>query len=229
MTLSQPNPQKKDLKNAITYRRMWLDFCLGQHSPEMRGVVIDLGGKREKKRGSFRPPEENAKAWWYVNLEMSTHPNIFGDVTATPLSGECADVIICTEVLEHLENPGKCTDEIFRILRPGGRAYISVPFMYPIHADPYDFQRFTADGLRRLFRDFVSIEITPMGGYLGTLGMLLQIGIPGITGQGLHKKILRRSLSQLAKNLCSLDLSRSDRENLIWQKFTTGYFLKVVK
>jgi SAM-dependent methyltransferase len=229
MTLSQPRPPKKELKNVSTYRRMWLDFCLEQHSPEMLGAVIDLGGKREKKRGSFRPPEETAKAWWYVNLEMSTRPNIFGDVTLTPLKSECADVIICTEVLEHLENPAACADEIFRLLLPGGKAFISVPFMYPIHADPFDFQRFTADGLRRLFRDFASIEITPMGGYWGTLGMLLQIGVPGITGQGLHKKILRRSLSQLAKNLCSLDLSRPDRENPIWQKFTTGYFLKVVK
>jgi SAM-dependent methyltransferase len=229
MTLSQPYPQKKELKNATTYRRMWLDFCLKQHSPAMRGIVIDLGGKQENKRGIFHPPEAQTKAWWYVNLEMNSRPNIFGDVTLTPLRSECADVIICTEVLEHLENPAACADEIFRLLRPGGQAFISVPFIYPIHADPYDFQRFTADGLRHLFREFASIEITPMGGYWGTLGMLLEIGILGITGQGLHKKILRRSLRWFAKVLYSLDLSRPDRANPIWQKFTTGYFSKVVK
>ena len=198
MTLSQPYPQKKELQNATTYRRMWLDFCLEQHSHDMRGVVIDLGGKQKNKRGSFHPPETQAKAWWYVNLEMSTRPNIFSDVTAAPLISECADVIICTEVLEHLENPDTCADEIFRILRPGGKAFISVPFIYPIHADPNDFQRFTAEGLRRLFRRFAIIEIMPMGGFLGTMGMLLEIGIQGITGQGIDKKILRRFLYGLA-------------------------------
>jgi SAM-dependent methyltransferase len=216
-------------KSYLSYRRAWLDFCLEQHAVEMRGVVLDLGGKRENKRGTFKPPEENARAWWYLNLEMSTHPNIFGDVTQVPIKSECADVIICTEVLEHLENPAACADEIFRLLRSGGQALVSIPFLYPVHADPYDFQRFTVEGLRRLFRQFSSIQVTPMGGYLGTLGMLIEIGIPGIDGNGLHKKLLRRSLTWLSRTLCSLDLSMPDNKNPIWDKFTTGYFLQVTK
>jgi SAM-dependent methyltransferase len=196
----------------------------------MRGVVIDLGGKRENKRGIFQPPEEHAKAWWYVNLAMNTRPNIFGDVTQVPLKSECADTIICTEVLEHLENPAACIKEIFRLLRPGGRAFVSVPFMYPVHADPYDFQRFTADGLRRLFQQFSNIDVMPMGGWLGTLGMLIEIGIPGITGNGLNKKFARRSLAWLAKTLCAFDLAGlPDRNDPKWQKFTSGYFLEIIK
>jgi SAM-dependent methyltransferase len=229
MRIARPSKESIKLNTLVSYRRLWLDCSLESYSTEMRGKVIDMGGKKENKRGIFHPPEENALAWWYVNLEMKTRPNIFGDVSRMPFKGECADVIICTEVLEHLETPAACADEIYRLLRPGGTAFISVPFIYPIHADPHDFQRFTADGLRILFHKFSLLEITSMGGYLGTLGMLLEIGIPGIAGQGIHKKILRRSLSWLAQTLCLLDLSRPAWSNPIWQKFTTGYFVKAIK
>ena len=36
-----------------------------------------------------------------------------------------------------------------RVLKPGGHAWLSIPFVYPIHNEPYDFQRYTEYGLRR--------------------------------------------------------------------------------
>lgn len=212
-----------------SYRRLWLDDLLKRFSPEIRGAVVDLGGKRHNKRGSFNPPENQANSWWYINLELTTRPDIYADVAAVPLPNESADVILCTEVLEHLHHPQACVNEIWRILKSGGLALVSVPFMYPVHADPYDFQRFTAAGLCHLFNRFSAIEVIPMGGFWGTLGMLLEIGIPGIQGNGLQFKILRRTLGWLSKKLYALDLSRSPEQNPVWQKFTTGYFLKVVK
>jgi len=225
---STPSVKDTKAKNFTSYRRLWLDSCLQKYSPGMRGIVIDLGGKRENKRGTFNPPEEQASAWWYFNLELSTHPNTVADVTAVPIKSASANVVICTEVLEHLEDPVACVQEIHRILCVGGHVYASVPFIYPIHADPYDFQRLTADGIRRYFRDFSAITIIPMGGYLGTIGMLLEIGIPGISGMGLHKKIIRRTLTWLARMLYKRDLLAQE-QNSVWQKFTTGYFLEAIK
>ena len=229
MTINNIDLPKINKNNYITYRRRLLDYYLDQHTPEMRGMVIDLGGKHEQKRGSFTPPEKQASAWYYVNLELGTHPNLLGDVCKIPIKNNCADIIICTEVLEHLKYPNICADEIFRILRPGGSALLSIPFLYPVHADPYDFQRYTADGLRQLLNQFNTVEITPMGGYLGTLGMLIEIGIPGIKGQRLDKKIIRRFLYWFANRLCLLDLNKPQWANPIWQKFTTGYFIKAIK
>ena len=216
-------------KDFITYRRLWLDTCLEKFEPLMRGTVLDVGGKRENKRGSFNPPENLAKAWWYVNLDNDTHPDIITDVATLPVKSGSMDVVICTEVLEHLENPSSCAQEIHRILKAGGTGFFSVPFMYPVHADPYDYQRFTADGLRKLLSPFQSIDIYPMGGYLGILGMFIGIGIHGISGQSFDKKILRRTLRWISDFLCSLDLSKPNWANPIWIKFTTGYFVKVVK
>lgn len=221
----------KDLwkKKNVTYRRSWLDFYLHTFSKEMCGLVIDLGGKHDNKRGSFKPPEHQARAWWYINLDLGTRPNIFSDVTRVPIKSQTVDCIICTEVLEHLSHPQFCVDEIYRLLRNDGIAFVSTPFIYPIHADPFDFQRFTEDGLRLLFKDFKSVEVFQMGGYAGVLGLLLELGIPGIEGHSLINKGMRWAMKWLAYWLFRYDQWIWGRESISWQKFTTGYFLKAVR
>jgi len=215
--------------NYVTYRRLWLDACLNAFSDEMRGMVIDLAGKRANKRGNFQPPEQESRAWWYINIDWGTNPNIFADVTRTPLSAKSVDCILCTEVLEHLPDPQACVDEMHRLLRDGGLVFASVPFFYPVHADPYDFQRFTEAGLWNLFTEFKSVEIFRMGGYAGVLGLLLEIGIHGLDGNSLLKKFLRWAMKWASRWLCLYDLSIFDSENAIWQKFTTGYFVRAVR
>ena len=224
-----PSVNKIRSKNFVTYRRLWLDTFLSAFEADMRGSVLDVGGKRENKRGSFTPPEKSARNWWYVNLDLTTNPNIFADVATLPLKSESLDVTICTEVLEHLENPAACASEIYRILRKDGIGFFSVPFMYPVHADPYDYQRFTADGLRHLLSSFSSVTIYSMGGYLGTLAMLMEIGLPGISGMQISRKVLRRSLAWIAKQLYQADIKLIDSQPLQWSKFTSGYFARVVK
>lgn len=222
-------PKTISAKGYVTYRRLWLDASLNAFANEMRGVVLDLGGKRENKRGTFQPPEEQARAWWYLNLDLSTNPNIFADVTRVPLMAQSVDSILCTEVLEHLPNPQACVDEIHRLLSTGGVALASVPFFYPVHADPYDFQRFTEDGLRQLFRKFNSVEVHRMGGYAGVLGLMLEIGISGVEGNSLPKKITRWAMKWISRWLCRYDLSTFGRESTAWSKFTTGYFVRAVR
>ena len=139
------------------------------------------------------------------------------------------DCILCTEVLEHLKNPQACVDEIHRLLCDDGLVFASTPFFYPIHADPYDFQRFTEDGLRHLFREFKSVEVYRMGGYFGVLGLMCELGIPGEEGKTFTSKVTRWVLKWLSRWLCSLDLSFYSNENSNRQKFTTGYFLKAIR
>lgn len=229
MTLNIPRrPNVWKTEGYVTYRRWWLDAALSAFAKDMHGVVVDLGGKREKKRGSFQPPEHQSQAWWYINLDLGTRPNMFADVTQTPLKGGSVDCVICTEVLEHLRDPQSCVDEIHRLLCDGGVVFASTPFFYPVHADPYDFQRFTEDGLRHLFREFKSVEVYRMGGYFGVLGLICELGIPGEEGSSLSNKFLRWILKWISRGLCSLDLAMYGKENENRRKFTTGYFVKAV-
>lgn len=228
-TIAPPQPKDISSKSYVTYRRLWLDSCLNIFSREMQGIVLDLGGKREKKRGSFHPPEHEVKSWSYLNLDLSTKPDIFADITKTPLKRTSVDCILCTEVLEHLKAPQACVDEIHRLLRVDGLVFASTPFFYPVHADPYDFQRFTEDGLRHLFREFKSVEVYRMGGYAGVLGLMFELGIPGVEGNSVTAKFLRWALKWISRGLCSIDLVVYGKENVSWQKFTTGYFVKAIR
>jgi len=225
----RPNAEFIFKKGYVTYRRLWLDSCLNAFTGEMRGTVLDLGGKRENKRGSFHPPESEAQLWLYLNRDLITKPNVFADVMHVPLQEKKIDCILCTEVLEHLPNPQACVGEIHRLLRDDGLVFASVPFFYPVHADPYDFQRFTEDGLRLLFKDFKSVEVHRMGGYAGVVGLILELGIPGLDGKSYLIKFMRWSMKWVSRLLFCYDLNMFGKENACWQKFTTGYFLKAVK
>lgn len=134
------------------------------------------------------------------------------------------DCIICTEVLEHLPRPGRCVDEIRRLLRDGGLVLASVPFLYPVHADPFDYQRFTEDGLRNLFKEFKTVEVHRMGGYAGLLGLMLELGIMGI-----ENRFARWAMKWVSRWLCRRDLASFGNESEAWSKFTTGYFVRAVR
>jgi SAM-dependent methyltransferase len=69
------------------------------------------------------------------------------------------DIVICTEVLEHTLQPFNAVDEIKRILKPGGYAFVSTPFNFRIHGPLPDCWRFTEHGLRALFKDFELVEL----------------------------------------------------------------------
>ena len=68
-----------------------------------------------------------------------------------PLPDKVADVIVCTEVLEHVPNPHQVISELSRLMKIGGALYVSVPFSAREHQIPYDFFRYTQYGLRHLF------------------------------------------------------------------------------
>ena len=76
------------------------------------------------------------------------------------IPGNTFDYVLCTEVLEHTLNPFNAVNEIYRILKLGGLVFIFVPFNFRIHSPLPDCWRFTEHGLRELFKDFKSVEIT---------------------------------------------------------------------
>jgi SAM-dependent methyltransferase len=226
-TMPLITPSRRDYwktEGYVTYRRLWLDTILKAFSHEMRGTVVDVAGKRENKRGAFQPPESQAAKWLYLNLDLSTEPNVYGDVQQMPLKSQSVDCAICTEVLEHLPRPEQCVNEIHRILCDGGQVLASLPFLYPVHADPFDYQRFTEDGLRNLFKDFKTVDVYRMGGYAGSLGLILELGI-----RGTDNRVARWVMKWVSRWLCRQDLLNFGHESEAWSKFTTGYFVRAVR
>lgn len=87
--------------------------------------------------------------WSYTKLDY------ISDASAIPVEDSSFDVILCTEVLEHVPEPILVVKEISRILRPGGHAYISAPLGSGLHQQPYHFYGgFTPYFYERFFTQF---------------------------------------------------------------------------
>jgi SAM-dependent methyltransferase len=69
------------------------------------------------------------------------------------------DAIVCTEVIEHVSNPFSVAEELYRIVKPGGKIYISTPLNFRIHGPLPDNWRFTIHGLKTLFSKFKIIKV----------------------------------------------------------------------
>ncbi|MFC1598177.1 class I SAM-dependent methyltransferase [Patescibacteria group bacterium] len=100
--------------------------------------------------------------------------DIVGDVQDMPIENNTYDSILCSEVLEHVPHPAQAAKEIMRVLKPGGTAIITVPFLGYYHDEPYDFFRFTKHGLRILFSDAGAeiVEQQALGGLCCFLGYI---------------------------------------------------------
>jgi SAM-dependent methyltransferase len=92
--------------------------------------------------------------------------DVYGSSLDLPFGGEQFDSVLCTEVLEHVPDPFRVLAEIARVLRPGGVAVVSTPFMYRLHEQPYDFFRYTSFAYRALAdrAGFEIVELRSRGG-----------------------------------------------------------------
>lgn len=78
-----------------------------------------------------------------VNQNLSNTVQVISDIASLPLSDNYFDVIICTEVLEHVSDTYRAVKEIGRVLKRGGKVIITTPFSYQLHEEPLDFVRLT--------------------------------------------------------------------------------------
>lgn len=149
-----------------TFRRQLLDNYLTENSNIISGHVIDVGGKKEKSRGLFRPPTNKVSSWKYANIDSHTNPDYCCNAENIPVENCSFNTAILCEVIEHLENVENVLYEIYRVLKPSGILLLSTPFLYPIHADPFDFQRWTNKKIvKSLVKvGFEVVKINSMGG-----------------------------------------------------------------
>jgi SAM-dependent methyltransferase len=116
--------------------------------PHIHGDTIDLGAGLSRYKWMITP-----RATTYKTMDIQAFPGIdvVGDVLAPPFPDASFDTALSMHVLEHVREPWTAITQMARILRPGGMAIVSVPFVYPHHADPHDYFRFSEDGIRSLF------------------------------------------------------------------------------
>jgi SAM-dependent methyltransferase len=105
------------------------------------------------------------------DIELIETDVAFGPRTAVicdghslPFANETFDAVVCQAVLEHVADPPRVVEEIWRVLTPNGLAYSEIPFMQQVHEGAYDFTRYTLVGHRRLYRRFEMLDCGAIGG-----------------------------------------------------------------
>ena len=146
---------------------------------DLREVLGNCGGRVLDVGCGVKPYREwldSAAITEYVGADVESGENVdilIPRVGHWPLEEAEFDVVLCTQVLEHVPELDQVLDEIKRVLRPGGQLIASVPFIYNAHAVPEDYRRLSVDGVRRIVEDdFQIVELRKEGGVGSTLGTL---------------------------------------------------------
>jgi SAM-dependent methyltransferase len=135
---------------------------------DLTGEVLDVGCGR-------KPYRAHLPATRYVGLDIDSAAtralgmaDVVYDGKTLPFPGASFDGVLCSQVFEHVFTPEEFLREICRVLRPGGRLLLTVPFVWDEHEQPQDFGRYTSFGVRALLErngfEIVALRKSVTGG-----------------------------------------------------------------
>jgi SAM-dependent methyltransferase len=160
-------PAFRRLRRALSAKltRVTLDRFVDRHAST--GLTLDIGAQTGPYKAAF--PNRVA-----IDIVPRDGIAVVTDAQALGLASATFDVVLCTEVLEHIPEPQAAIDEMFRVLKPGGTLLLTTRFLFPIHDAPHDYFRFTKFGLQHLVRRFDAVVIEEETTTVGTLAVLVQ-------------------------------------------------------
>jgi SAM-dependent methyltransferase len=134
------------------------------------GKVLDVGAGHVDRYSKYM----NVSNITRMDVAKGENVDVVGSADKIPFPDESFDSIICTQVFEHLQFPVQSTSEIYRVLKKGGTAVVTVPQMNELHEEPYDFFRYTNYGMKSLFENagFETIFSEQRGGYYSMLAQI---------------------------------------------------------
>ena len=106
------------------------------------------------------------------DIDEKRHPDLVGDICTFDFHDQTFDVVIMSEVLEHVYLPHLAINNIYSTLKSNGKLILSTPFILPMHDRPYDYYRYTRYGLEFLLRDFKNIQIIERNSYFEAIDVL---------------------------------------------------------
>lgn len=136
--------------NELT-RQNWLEQVLTSIAPGSRLLDAGAGELRNKKYCSHLTYTSQDFCEFHGTISADGNSglptpkwdvsaiDIKSDICSIPAADESYDVILCSEVLEHVPEPTQALDEFARLLRPGGLLIITAPFSSNVHMAPFHF------------------------------------------------------------------------------------------
>jgi len=125
---------------------------------EGQGKIIELGAGGDYYKCYVQNDQE------YITSNMFEGCDMILDMTKIDLPSESVDALVSVFALEHLFDFSSVFEEQYRVLKPGGRLLLVVPFMYYYHAAPDDYFRFSSSSLDKLLSSYNILVRQPLGG-----------------------------------------------------------------
>jgi SAM-dependent methyltransferase len=166
------------------------------------GRVLDVGCGDKPYRGWLTGARE------HVGIDVRGGPEVDHVIRTDepwPLDSGSFDAVLCTQVLEHVVDVEHVLGEIDRVLGPGGRVVITVPFLYGEHGSPHDYRRFSLHCVRRLLpSSYELLELKPQNRAGSTLGTMWLHWLDGMLGAHRATRMLKGLLLPLWIPFCAL-------------------------
>ena len=179
--------------------------------------VLDVGAGDAPYRELFSHASYRTLDWDGSPHEQAGASDIVARGEAIPLPDASCDVVVLTQVLEHVPEPHALLTEVHRILRPGGRIAVTAPLAWPLHELPDDYYRYTSAGLEHRLRaaGFDAIEVRTRNDCFTTLAELMrETGVAmgrapdGLDSQREEAAALLATLAEQVAALAPLDAAR---------------------
>ena len=157
-------------------RNLWVRTKARSLAPGSR--VLDVGAGTCLYREDFAHCIYETQDFMQYDGYRDDREGLYGridyvsDIKAIPVPSESFDAILCTEVLEHVPEPIEALREMSRILKAGGRLFVTAPLGSGLHQLPYHFYGgFTPSWYRYFFEKvgLTVLEIAPNGGFFKLL------------------------------------------------------------
>lgn len=164
-----------DIKDYLlgirTPSRILCDYAVKELMPLLKGTVVEIGADRTQEYKRFAL---SAKEYILSNVIHDSNEMIYLDAMNMHFDDNSIDSFVCLSVLEHINDPWKVISEVYRVLKPGGRLLLIVPFVFPFHSAPDDFYRFSHSAILDMLKGFRIIEFEALGNYWSTIAFIFQ-------------------------------------------------------
>jgi SAM-dependent methyltransferase len=193
------------------------------------GRLLDMGCGQVPLYDTYRDlVSENICIDWLNTACVNPYLDYTVDLTGVlPFEIGSFDTVLLTDVLEHIPEPTHLMSEIARILRPGGKLILGVPFFYWLHEVPHDYYRYTEFALRR-FCQLSGLRVIDIVAYGGLPEVILDLFSKGLNFFPRPLTALLRPLHVLASSLCRIRAVQKLSERTK-SGFPLGYLLVAEK
>ncbi|MBL7960806.1 class I SAM-dependent methyltransferase [bacterium] len=171
-----PNPEFVILGSRIICR-IYIESYIRSIQQHASGILLDCGCGHVPYYEIYKDKVVDTIC---IDWPNSLHRNELLDHYVNlnerlPFDDKSFDTILLTDVLEHIQNPGLLMSELSRLLKPGAKLLVMVPFFYRLHEVPHDYYRYTEFALKGFCEsnNLSVVELEPYGGFYDIIFDLL--------------------------------------------------------